>query len=580
MSRLRWPRLGIRREILLLVPLAMLALVLLSAFSLIAYRNGIESLRAERHEDARRLAWRLAQRLVEEPALSTATLRAVAPAARRAAVVDAEGRTIASFGPFAGAEPMAPLAGPLTEAVAVGPGPGAPDAIAGFAPLRRGGRDLALRVDLPADGLARQLGGLRILTWVALPLNLAVVALVFLFLRYLLRPFETLLAQARRVEAAGPEDDDEIAFLVGTFERAVTALAGRDESPVEDEIATLQRALAPSLESGLLLLDREARVLALNPIGCELLGVPEPEVGVAAAEALAGHPELLEILASAMASGQGATRRETELNTGGGGLALGLTVHPLRRDDGAVRGFLVLFVDLTEVRRKAAEERLAEGLAQLGELAAGVAHELRNGLATLRGYLNLVERRPEDGALGDYLSEMRRESDHLMRVVEDFLTFARPETARVEPVELVALARRAAADPALGDGAVTVEVSGLDSARIRGDAGLLERALKNLLHNAVRAEREANGRAAVVCRLERRDQALVLAIEDRGAGLPATVREQLFQPFVSDRPDGVGLGLSLARRIIDLHGGSLALDDRADGGTRAVVSFPADALLS
>ncbi len=578
--RWRWPRLGLRREVLLLVPLAMLALVLLSAFSLIAYRNGIESLRQDRRDEASRMAWQLAQQLADAPALSMTALRAAAPQARRLAVVDSDNRTLASLGSFEGSDPLAPLGERPDGPLAVGPGAGVPDAVAGFAPLRRGGRDLTLRVDLAADDLARQLGGLRILTWVALPLNLAVVGLVFLFLRYLLEPFETLLQQARRVESAEPEGDDEIAFLIGTFERAVTALAGR-QTPAEAEIETLQRALAPSLESGLLLLDREAGVLALNAMGRELLEVEEPAAGTPAEQALARHPELVEILRAAAASGQGAARQETEVRTTEGRRTLGLTVHALRRDDGAVRGFLVLFVDLTEVRRQAAEERLAEGLAQLGELAAGVAHELRNGLATLRGYLTLVEQRPEDGTLTDYLEEMRRESDHLVRVVGDFLTFARPESARVEPVELTALARRAAADPALGEGAVRVAAGATGTAGamlIRGDAELLERALKNLLHNAVRAQRDAGETAAVECRCERSEQELAIVVEDRGGGLPPEVRQRLFQPFVTGRADGVGLGLSLAHRIVGLHGGTLRLEDREGGGTRAVVSFPADAV--
>jgi signal transduction histidine kinase len=577
MSRWHWPRLGLRREVLLLVPLAMLALVLLSAFSLIAYRNGIDSLRLQRRDEASRMAWLLAQRLADEPALSLTALRAAAPQARRLAVVDGDGRTIASLGRFEGSDPLAPLAERPAGPLAVGPDADVPDAVAGFAPLRRGGRNLTLRVDLAADDLARQLGALRILTWVALPLNLAVVGLVFLFLRYLLKPFETLLQQARRVESAKPEGDDEIVFLIDTFERAVTALAGR-QTPAEAEIETLQRALAPSLESGLLLLDRQGGVLALNALGRELLEVEEPAAGTPAERALGRHPELVKILRAAAASGQGAARQETEVRTAEGRRTLGLTVHALRRDDGAVRGFLVLFVDLTEVRRQAEEERLAEGLAQLGELAAGVAHELRNGLATLRGYLTLVEQRPEDGTLTDYLEEMRRESDHLVRVVGDFLTFARPESARVEPVELTALARRAAADPALAAGAVRVTGGTADAMLIRGDADLLERALKNLLHNAVRAQRDAGETAAVVCRVERSERALAIVVEDRGGGLPAEVRQRLFQPFVTGRTDGVGLGLSLAHRIVGLHGGTLRLEDREDGGTRAVISFPADVI--
>ncbi len=579
MRLLRWPRLGLRREVLLLLPLAMLALVLLSTFSLIAYRHGIESLRAQRHDEARLLARELAQRLAAAPTLSTALLREAAPLVRRAAVVDEGGRLVAVNGEFEQGDPLAPLAGRPSSVVALGPASELPETVAAFAPFQRGTRQLMLRIDLPADLLSRQLRGLRILWWVALPLNFLVVALMFLFLRFLLRPFDALLEQARRVDAGGSEAEDEVAFLVGTFERAVAALA-RSERSSEDEIATLQQALAPSLESGLLLLDRQAKVLALNPVGRELLGVDQPAEGRPARQVLAGQDELLALLDAAATEGRGVARREVAVRAAGELRTLGLTVHGLRRDDGEVRGFLVLFVDLTEVRRQAEEERLAEGLEQLGELAAGVAHELRNGLATLRGYLTLVERRPEEGTLRDYLVEMRRESDHLARVVEDFLTFARPESARVEVVDLVAVARAAAADPALPAGAVEVEPPADPAPRVNGDPELLERAIRNLLHNAVRAELDHRGEAAVRCRLTAGGETLELVVEDRGPGLPAEIRQRLFQPFVTGRPDGVGLGLSLAHRIVGLHRGSLRIEDRDGGGTRAVIAFPADTFVT
>jgi signal transduction histidine kinase len=553
----------------------MLALVLLSTFSLVAYRHSLgEWLRQQ--QAATQLAARdAALTLAEAPSLSPPLLRRLVPGARRIAVVDDHGQLVAASEPFDSSDLLAPLDGPPAEPTAVGPGAEMPDTIAGFAPLVRGGRNLVVRVDQPAELLAGQIRGLRILYWVALPINFLVVGLVFLFLRYLLKPFDTLLEQARRVDEGQASSGDEIAFLLATFERAVNALAGSDRS-VDDEITTLQRALAPSLESGLLLLDREARVLALNSVGCELLGVDMPAAGTAVAKALPAHPVLLEILTSAIDSGQGVARQETQVHSGDEQKTLGLTVHALRRDDGSTRGFLVLFVDLTEVRRKAKEESLAKGLAQLGGLAAGVAHELRNSLATLRGYLTLAERQPADEAVSDYLAEMRRESDQLARVVEDFLTFARPESAQVEEVDLVALTHRAAADPALGPDAVIVDSGELRTACIKGDPQLLERAVKNLLHNSAQAA-PPDDQEPIICRLRRRQGNLELAIEDRGPGLPDSVRESLFQPFVTTRSDGVGLGLSLAHRIVDLHGGALLLEDRSGGGTRALITFPAGA---
>jgi len=249
-----------------------------------------------------------------------------------------------------------------------------------------------------------------------------------------------------------------------------------------------------------------------------------------------------------------------------------VTVHPLLRDDGEVRAFLALFADLTEAHRIEREEQLTENLTHLGEMAAGVAHELRNSLATLRGYLALIERQPEEESLTDYLGEMRHESDHLQRVVDDFLAFARPETTRLEDVDLVELARRAVSDPALGPKSARFVEPSSDVPPVRGDAQLLERALKNLIHNAVRAQQDEGVEEPVHVEIGTEGRRLELKIEDLGGGLPAEVRERLFQPFVTSRADGVGLGLTLARRIVSLHGGSLTLADRP-GGTRATIGF-------
>jgi signal transduction histidine kinase len=219
-------------------------------------------------------------------------------------------------------------------------------------------------------------------------------------------------------------------------------------------------------------------------------------------------------------------------------------------------------------------------MATIGEMAAGVAHELRNSLATLSGYLTLIERRPDEESIADFLSEIRRETGHLERVLDDFLAFARPGTARPGELGLADILRRAAADPALGGMPVALAASpAAEAARLYGDPQLLERAVKNLLGNAVQAEREAGGTGPVEVRLDRTADGVEVAIEDRGRGLPEAVRERLFQPFATGRAGGVGLGLPLAHRIVGLHGGRLRLEDRPGGGTRAVIAFPREAIL-
>ncbi|NJL26423.1 MAG: HAMP domain-containing histidine kinase [Thermoanaerobaculia bacterium] len=220
------------------------------------------------------------------------------------------------------------------------------------------------------------------------------------------------------------------------------------------------------------------------------------------------------------------------------------------------------------------EKALARTLTQLGELAAGVAHELRNSLATLRGYLSLIERDPARSSLAEYLGEMRRESDHLQRVLEDFLTFARPGSARLDDVDMFQLLQRAIADPATAETQFRIRAEPAREAMVLGDAQLLERALRNLLRNAARAHASKNPSEPIDIGLAVRPQEIEITIADRGPGFPAVERERLFDPFFTRQPGGVGLGLAVARRIVVLHGGRIALEDRPGGGARAVVMMP------
>jgi signal transduction histidine kinase len=582
----RRPRLGLRREILILLPVALLLLAVLSAATLAAYWSAVARLGEERRAEAARLAGEAADRLATgtgSPALQT-----LASGARSMVVMDAGGTLLSTVGEPVPGAPLAPLAGRRLESP-LGLGPDRetlPGVVAGFASWDSAAGRRIVRVDLAAAELAVQSRSVRQLALLVLSVDGALILLVLFFLRELLAPWELMLESARRIEAAeggGGEGlgdrGDEVELLLSTFERAVATLsAPRPTTDDRDDLSALERTLSHSLQSGLLLLDREGAVLALNPVGAALLGLRDtapPGPGAPLREVLRGQPELRELLAQAVASGSAPQRRECAVHVGGQTLTLGLTVHPLRRDDGGVRGYLVLFADLTAVRRQAEESRFADDLARLAEMAGGVAHELRNSLATLRGYLTLIERRPSEESITDFLSEIRREADHLERVLADFLTFARPGSARMQDLSLTRLALRAAADPALEG--MEVRVHGAErEARLLGDLQLLERVLRNLLHNAAQAEREAGRAGPLDLRIELRPDGVELAIEDRGPGLPAEMRDRLFHPFATGRRGGVGLGLALAHRITVLHGGLIRLDDRPGGGTRAVLFFPYD----
>jgi signal transduction histidine kinase len=695
----RRARLGLRAELLIVLPVALLLLVVLSTFTLFSYRGALVSLLEERQAEAERLARGVADHLLTAHGPATVApisamaaiaptagmpaeqLREMAPTARGVGLLDAAGKTLAAMGelpplplpagPAGHAGNVGPLAvGPVAVGpnafgpnavgpVAVGPNADLPDGVAAFVPLVvpsgpgaaaglpgmpglpvAPGAVLYARVDLPAATLGAQLRAIALLSWLVLPINSALVLLILLLLRHLLTPYETLLTRARALGEPDDAGEDEAAFLLATLGRALEALGERHQ-PVsgagaggasyldgtgragnvgsmgnlgnvgrgnvgsggsasdpsaadgrrpDEDLAALERTLATSLGSGLLLLGRDGRVLSLNAPGAVLLGAVPAAANVPLGVLLAPYPELLAILESAIAAGTPVQRRECTLERpGGGALTLGLSVHPLRRDDGLTRGYLVLFADLTEVRRRAEESRLSDRLATLGEMAAGAAHELRNSLATLRGYLTLVERRPDEDSIADFLAEIRHEADHLQRVLEDFLAFARPGTARPRLFSMPELVRRAAADPALAGVAVVVwEAEGPaaeggkppESGLLRGDPQLIERALRNVLHNAAQAEREAGRGGPVEVTVVHSPSGIAVEVADRGAGVPAELRNRLFHPFATGRAGGVGLGLALAYRIVTLHGGSIRLDDRPGGGTKARLFFARDTFVT
>lgn len=582
-------RLGLRREVLILLPVSLLLLVALSTFTLFSYRSALEMLAEQRREEAADAARSVAEYLASRPAQAPGPLelRRLAPTARGILLLDASGLPLLTSGELPPAHPLGPVAGePLEQPLGIGPDERLPDVVAGFAPLGGPEGRRYVRVDLPGEVLGRQMRSLDVLTVVVLAINTGLVLLVLFFLRHLLAPYETLLQRARQVgDLDSSRGEDEVDFLLATFDRALGALAAR-ERRAEDDIEALERTLSASLQSGLLLLDREGGVLALNAVGAGLLGTVAPEPGTPLAAALGGQPELLDILSTAVAEGASVQRQECTVRSAAGPLTVGVTVHPLRRGTGgtggAIRGYLVLFADLTEVLREAGESRLAESLARLGEMAGGVAHELRNSLATLRGYLTLIERRPDEESVAGFLSEIRHEADHLERVLDDFLAFARPGTARIQEFSLGRILARTAADPALGGFPVrlSARIAGGADVCLRGDPQLLERALRNLLHNAVQAEREAGGGGPVELTLSLPDDGAEVTVEDRGPGLPPEVRERLFHPFATGRRGGVGLGLALAHRIVTLHGGRIRLEDRPGGGTRAVLLFPRDTIVT
>jgi two-component system sensor histidine kinase HydH len=238
-----------------------------------------------------------------------------------------------------------------------------------------------------------------------------------------------------------------------------------------------------------------------------------------------------------------------------------------------------------QLQRAEAEARRSERLAALGQLSAGLAHEIRNPLAVIKGSAEMLTQKlrgaaPLTSELAGYISS---EVNRLNALVSRFLDFARPLHVELRPLDISRVADRAleSVAGALPNANVKVEreyATGLPE--ILADAQLCERVFVNLIQNAYQAmEGQADGRAralrvSIARDISNGEPGVGVVIEDTGPGVPAELREQIFNPFFTSKKDGVGLGLSIVAKIVDDHRGSIRLESPPGRGACFRVFLP------
>ena len=286
-------------------------------------------------------------------------------------------------------------------------------------------------------------------------------------------------------------------------------------------------------------------------------------------------PALASLVKEAVRSGRAtASRRHIATTAVGGPAHLGVTLSALGGSRPGEAGVICLFSDLSRVVALEEQLRLKDALARLGELTAGLAHEFRNGLATIHGYARLLEPSALPAPYATYADGLRTETQALGEVVTNFLNFARPERVSFQPLHLEAVIRRAAADASPDDDAVSI--AGVFG-EVDGDEVLLRQAFSNLVRNALEACRGAGiaPRVEIAGSLAVDDGVIDVRVSDNGPGLPEGDVERLFQPFFTTRAEGTGLGLALVQKFIVTHNGHVSAANRARGGAMFVVRLPA-----
>lgn len=330
----------------------------------------------------------------------------------------------------------------------------------------------------------------------------------------------------------------------------------------------LASEVVAAMPAGLLLVGPDGTVAMAN-------GAAESLAGAASGQ-LAGRPAVDLLPEGALATTDGG-EREMEIAIGGAEpVPLGLTVSAVRTDEGILVGSLVVLRDLREMRRLEAEVRRREKLAAVGNLAAGVAHEIRNPLSSIRGYAAYFGAKFAPGSDDRQAAEvMVREVDRLNRVISELIEFARPSDLKRRSIRLADLAAHAArlTLPDAKARGVTVDLgAATEGPEIQADPDRLTQALLNLCLNAIQAM-EAGG----VMRLATGtapDGRAFISVADSGNGIAPEERDRIFDPYYTTKPHGTGLGLPIAHKIVVAHGGEIRLSRRSGGGTLATVYLP------
>ena len=426
----------------------------------------------------------------------------------------------------------------------------------------------------------------------------AIVAALSAVLVFAMLRFAANARDARRSLKEGGETP----LLAAALQEAVAKLRAQEKAMTARAAASEQLSgdIVESLTAGLLVVDRSGRIEIFNGAGRAMIGVKSDPVGSDYRKVLKAFAPVVELIGECLSTARPIVRRTVQVEHAGTVVHLGVTVSPLGKplphldaidvteptaapsadaDEGgpdSAPGVICLFSDLTSVVELEEQLRLKETLARLGELTAGLAHEFRNGLATIHGYSRLIDVDALTPKYQPYVEGIRQETDALGRVVTNFLSFARPENVALSRVDLEAVVRRAADDLRYDlPGETTLTVDGA-FAEVLGDEVMLRQVFSNLVRNAVDACEGAGITPAIRIRgwVDTTHHSCRVSVEDNGPGIPESARERIFQPFFTTRSQGTGLGLAIVQKIVVMHNGRVIVADARGGGASIQISIP------
>lgn len=369
------------------------------------------------------------------------------------------------------------------------------------------------------------------------------------------------------------EKTQDVSFIINAFQDVTRQLKEKEREleRLKSLAETRAENILQCVSNGVITFDRDGRVNTVNRAAQELLGREGDELLGTPCEEVFDNSELCRNIHDALDRRITLRRMETAMPRRGGIIWLGFNTALLSDRQGNSLGAILSFSDLTEVKRLQEQIELKERLTALGEMSAGIAHELRNPMAVMAGYLKLLVRKQDETGQG-IIKDITAEIDGMNRIIGDLLTFARPTPLNRSDVNIREVLEGCieAAIPATGEASRVSTVADIDNAVIKADEGLLRQALGNIVQNAVDAMPDG-GTLTVTAR---GGTEIAVSIGDTGAGILEEHAAKVFLPFFTTKEKGVGMGLALAHKIITAHGGRIEISSRPGSGTRFTITLP------
>jgi signal transduction histidine kinase len=348
------------------------------------------------------------------------------------------------------------------------------------------------------------------------------------------------------------------------------------------------RHLVFNLRTGVLAITQDGRVVAMNDLAYRVLGLtPRPgDMGRRFVDVLHDCPEVCRVLQGGFESDDLPSRAEMRLRKTG--RAIGYTLSRIKDDEGALVGVTLSFKDLTRVEQIEERERLRDRLAALGEMAAAIAHEVKNPLASIEVMAGVLKRQLADQSdAQDALNDIIKEAKMANSIVVEVLEFVRPIQLQVERVAIDDVIKDSItlAESKMRRGAVTINTSlAEDVPELLADPHQLRQLFSNLLANAFEAlggEGHVDIRGALVPGDdepgpdgESQAPQVILEIRDSGPGIQPEDLERIFSPFFTTKPQGTGLGLAIVRKVVAAHDGRIDAVSAPDRGASFRVTLP------